>query len=116
MRPVRAVEVDAGGALVFVDERAAFGQLALGAERRDADLVVAVDARAGDEVVGVGDPPRLLRLDEIAVATRLEVVERTPVRTTGSAIRHGQHAADRRAVRLEAAVVDLADVVDAAGG
>src|SRR3954447_1278725 len=105
MRPVRAVEVDAGGALVLVDERAVLGQLAFGAERREADLVVAVDARAGDEVDGVGDPPRLLRLDEGAVAALLEVVERTPVRTARGAVGHGKDARHSRAVRLEAAVV-----------
>src|SRR3954463_11314431 len=80
--PVRPVERDTGRAFVLVAEVTVDLQVSRLRQGEHADLVVAVDARARDEVVAHRDAARRLRLGVRPVRESPEVVQRGPVRTT----------------------------------
>src|SRR3954454_876419 len=86
VRPVRAVEVDARRDLVLVEECLVEAELAGRRQVQHANLVVAVDAGAGHEVVGHRDAPDARRLRVRAVGPAGEVVLRAPVGTAGCAV------------------------------
>ncbi len=83
--PVAAVEVDAETAVLLIDEVQVVGEVAVAGDVHHVQAVVAVDARASDEVIVE------CKASREPVGVYGVVVERSPVRATARRVMHDQH-------------------------